>query len=95
MTTNGHSFLRSNENILKLDFNDGHIVLKNIELYTLIGKLYGVRIELHPNKALQWRGKKKKPLETWPKWSKFCHMWPTLKTSVLAYGIIKHDLGST
>ena len=53
MTTNGHSFLRSNENILKLDFNDGHIVLKNIELYTLIGKLYGVRIELHPNKALQ------------------------------------------
>ena len=34
MTTNGHSFLRSNENILKLDFSDGRIVLKNIELYT-------------------------------------------------------------
>lgn len=35
MTTNGRSFLRSNENILKLDFSDGRIVLKNIELYTL------------------------------------------------------------
>ena len=33
--TNGNSLLGSNENILKLDFSDGRIVLKNIELYTL------------------------------------------------------------
>ena len=35
MTANGNSLLGSNENILKLDFSDGRIVLKNIELYTL------------------------------------------------------------